>query len=313
MKQKLIAGLADLGVSVLFIAFQNFSFAPVQTSVGASDFVCSANLFTNLREVTIIGVNQDAMEPFISPDGRFLYFNNSNAPGSNTDIQIAARVDDLTFRYLGPLNGANSGALDGAPSVDLGGNLYFTSLRNFAVAGTSQFTTPLFSGFAPLKQPVAIDKKLVGKSGWVNMDLGIAPDGLSAVSSRAFFEPNSPTPSASYLEWWEKAADGWRLSTLGNSWLVNINADGNQRYAPALSYDGRELYFTQVNAENGIKTYSIMMTCRTSGAQPFSTATKVASATGKFTEAPTITRDGRRLYFHALRDGVFRIFTVARP
>ncbi len=36
-------------------------------------------VFTNPQPVTIEGYSQDAMEPFISPDGNYLFFNNSNS------------------------------------------------------------------------------------------------------------------------------------------------------------------------------------------------------------------------------------------
>src|SRR5688572_21853697 len=87
--------------------------------------------FATPQRVTIRGHSDHAMEPFLTRDGRLLFFNNSNDPPSETDLHYAERVDDVTFEYRGKLTGANSATLDGVPSVDAAGNLYFVSLRSY--------------------------------------------------------------------------------------------------------------------------------------------------------------------------------------
>src|ERR1700729_1395533 len=62
-------------------------------------------VFTNPQPVTIKGYSQDAMEPFISPDGNYLFFNNSNAPTVNTNLFYATRIDDVTFQFQGEIGG----------------------------------------------------------------------------------------------------------------------------------------------------------------------------------------------------------------
>jgi hypothetical protein len=74
--------------------------------------------FSNPTQVAIMGYTGDAMEPFISKDGRYLFFNSRNDPSVNTDIYYAARVDDQTFTFLGPLPGVNSPELDAVASLD---------------------------------------------------------------------------------------------------------------------------------------------------------------------------------------------------
>jgi hypothetical protein len=51
------------------------------------------------KRVEITGYEDDAMEPFISRDGRYLLFNNLNEPATNTDIHFAERKDDFTWLY----------------------------------------------------------------------------------------------------------------------------------------------------------------------------------------------------------------------
>jgi hypothetical protein len=41
------------------------------------------------------------MEPFLTRDGNFLFFNNSNDPKVDTNLFWASRIDDLTFSASG--------------------------------------------------------------------------------------------------------------------------------------------------------------------------------------------------------------------
>ena len=89
-------------------------------------------IYDNPERVTILGYDDDAMEPFITRDGRYLLFNNLNEPTVNTDLHYAERVDDVTFRYRGKLDGANTPALEGVATMDRDGVLYFVSTRSYA-------------------------------------------------------------------------------------------------------------------------------------------------------------------------------------
>ena len=60
-------------------------------------------------EITINGLSFDAMEPFVSPDRRYLFFNNLN-DGINTKLYYATKINDSTFNYVGELTGANQTA-----------------------------------------------------------------------------------------------------------------------------------------------------------------------------------------------------------
>ena len=69
--------------------------------------------FTNPQRVTMRGHSDDAMEPFLTRDGKYLFFNNSNDPQANTNLHWAERIDELTFQYKGEIGGVNSAALEG--------------------------------------------------------------------------------------------------------------------------------------------------------------------------------------------------------
>ena len=82
--------------------------ALVVTAAGAD--ADDAGAAKGAQAVAIYGYAGWAMEPFVTRDGRYLLFNDSNVAGRDTDLQYAERVDDTTFRYRGELTGANAAA-----------------------------------------------------------------------------------------------------------------------------------------------------------------------------------------------------------
>ena len=84
-------------------------------------------------EVTINGLSFDAMEPFISSDGNFLFFNSLNN-NINTKLYYATKVNDSTFNFVGELAGTNQTIephLDAVADMDANNNFYWTSTRNY--------------------------------------------------------------------------------------------------------------------------------------------------------------------------------------
>jgi len=67
----------------------------------------------------------DTMEPFLSPDGNYLFFNSLNN-SINTKLYYAKKVNDSTFNFVGELNGTNQTTephLDAVADLDSEGNL----------------------------------------------------------------------------------------------------------------------------------------------------------------------------------------------
>ena len=116
----------------------------------APDAKSTFGVFTNPEPVTIVGYTQDAMEPFISPDGNYLFFNNSNSLAT-TNLYYATRIDDVTFQFQGEIVGANSGVntLTAVPSMDMNDNFYFVSTRSYP-----QTLSTIYSGYVFERQPV---------------------------------------------------------------------------------------------------------------------------------------------------------------
>ena len=63
--------------------------------------------FCNEQKVVISGYNGDAMEPFISKDGKYLFFNNLRGK-TGKDIFYAERVNDTLFEFKGEVKGVNT-------------------------------------------------------------------------------------------------------------------------------------------------------------------------------------------------------------
>jgi hypothetical protein len=81
-------------------------------------------MFSPPRRVSIRGYSGDAMEPFLSRDGKYLFFNNLNDPHTNTNVYRAERIDDLTFQFKGEIGGVNTSSLEGVPSMDRHSRFY---------------------------------------------------------------------------------------------------------------------------------------------------------------------------------------------
>src|SRR5690348_17976129 len=79
------------------------------------------------QPVMLEGYDGDAMEPFLSRDGRTLFFNNRNDPTDQTDLHWAERIDDTHSRYRGKIDGANSDALDGVATMSTTNRFCFIS------------------------------------------------------------------------------------------------------------------------------------------------------------------------------------------
>ena len=259
--------------------------------------------FANPQAVVIRGYDDDAMEPFLTRDGRYLLFNNSNAPDAQTDIHWAERVDDLTFDYRGRLTGANSGALDGVPSVDRDGNFFFVTLRSYAQDLTTvyrgRFDRGVVSDVTPLR---GIGRNIPGQ---VNFDVEVSADGVTLYFVDGLFT-GGPVPVTADLVIAARNAEG-DFERQDNSIFDAINTSALE-YAAAISDNELELFFTRV--VGGVP--QIFGATRRSRSSPWSSPHRIESIAG-FTEAPTLSPRGDALYYHARRGNRFVIERVTRP
>lgn len=204
-----------------------------------------SGLYVDPRPVTIARYDGNAMEPFISPDGQFLFFNSENDSKVNTNLLFARRTGTNSFRYLGELRGANSPSLDAVPSVDAAGHFYFTSLREYDRTMNSIYTGEFDGSEVRDVRPVAgaISPKTPFT---VNMDASISPDGKTLYISRAVILPGASAPRESKLMVARKNDGAFEIAPDSDRIMKNINT-GPLAYAPAISANGPELYFTRAS------------------------------------------------------------------
>jgi len=265
-----------------------------------------SDLYVNPERVTIAGYAGSAMEPFIAPDGRYLFFNNENDPGVNTNLHFAERTGKLTFRYLGELPGVNSDVLDAVPSLDIAGHFYFTTVREYGRTLNSIYTGDFDGARVRNVHPVPGDMspKVLGT---INMDTSISPDGQTLYISRAVIVPNAPAPKKSELMIARLKDGAFSIDPESTRVMKNINT-GALQYAPAISADGLELYFTRASQLTGVR---IMVASRNSLTDPFGEPRVLKDLTG-FVEAPSISLDRKEMFFHKKVGERFAIFRAER-
>ena len=268
-----------------------------------------ADEFSRPRPVVIYGYSGTAMEPFISKDGHYLFFNNSNAPGGWTDIYFARRVRDGIFLLSGRLDGANAPypALDGVPSMDAFGVFYFISTRSYdqtlQTLHAGIFTGSSLSGVTLVPGDVAR-----GEAGWLTMDAEVSADGQSIYFADAFFAGGS-VPSMSDLALAKREGEGSFMRAANSATMFqNINTS-DLEYAPCISGDGLELFFTRYMFSSA--KFAILRSRRASTADAFGVPEVLSSIKG-FVEAPTLSADGRTMYFHKKVGGKYVIFRTTR-
>ena len=262
-----------------------------------------SDLYVSPEPVAISGYEGSAMEPFISPDSRILFFNNENDPKVDTNLHFAERTGKLSFRYLGELPGVNSPMLDAVPSLDLSGRFYFTTVRDYGRTQNSIYTG-MFDG-KRVTNVRSVPGDISPKAPLtINMDVGISPDGQTLYISRAVISPGSPMPRTSELMIARKKNDAFSVDADGGRIMAKINT-GALQYAPCISEDGLELYFTRAAPPR------IMVAARRSADDPFDEPRVLKELTG-FVEAPSISLDRQEMFFHKKVGQKFTIYRAER-
>jgi len=270
----------------------------------AADLRGPSRAFANPEPVTIRGYEGVAMEPFVSRDGRYLFFNNSNAPSVNTNLYWAERIDDVTFEYEGEIAGVNSEALDAVPSMDSDGNFYFVSTRSYTKTLSTIYSGSFSAGaVAGVEIVQGISKKIPGD---VNFDAEISADGNTLYFVDGEFVVGSIIPVAADLAIAVRGNGLFERLDESPELLANVNSDALE-YAPSVSANGLELFFTRLAGSFP----AICRAARRGSNAPFGVPEQIPAIEG-FVEAPSLSPDGRSLYYHRLQGGSFAIYRVSR-
>lgn len=249
-------------------------------------------------KVTITGLTFDAMEPFISVDGTTLFFNSLNS-GGNTNLYYASKVNDSTFTYLGLVGGCydpSSSHLDAVASLDSINNFYWTSLRS---------VPNLYRGVYHSGNVNSISKVYgtcnILSPGWIIMDAAINFQGNLLYYSNGYFGPTytecAGVPCESILAIAQKVNDStFNKTTYSDAVFSNVNDTNYITYAPQITKDGLELYYTRLL--KGGNTSEICVAVRNTVFDTFSLPMVIYSNLGYFPEAASPTTDKQKIYYH---------------
>lgn len=269
--------------------------------------------FDSEIDVTITGLSFDAMEPFISSDGNYLFFNNSN-DGINTKLFYATRINDSTFNFVGELNGTNqltAPHLDAVADMTANGDFYWTSTRNYPTELNNLFHGSFNAGNVSGIERVQGDFNM-NTPGWLIMDHGISLDGQFLYFNNARFDnANCQGPCETTLGIAQKENSS-TFTTIPNSAsiLQNINDVNFIYYAPCISSDNLELYYTrylkgQITSNT---VFEICVSVRNNPSDEFSIPKVLFSeAISDLIEAPTLTTDKSIIYYHRKTVGSHKI------
>jgi hypothetical protein len=260
--------------------------------------------FHDPQRVTLVGYAGDAMEPFLSRDGRLLFFNNLNEPQVNTNLHWAERIDDLHFNYRGEIGGVNTPALEGVASMDRGGNFYFVSPRSYDHTASTLYRGKFVDG--NITGIELVPGVSLAKPGIVNFDAEISADGNTLYFVESQFNWRGQPKSARIL-FAHLIGHTFVRDAASESVMKTINTD-TLVYAAATSASECEIFFTRVDAEGP----AIYAARRNDATQAFGEPVRLAAING-FVEAPTLSTDEKSLYYHKKENGRFVIYRVTRP
>jgi hypothetical protein len=265
-------------------------------------------VFTNPELVTIKDYSMDAMEPFVSPDGNYLFFNNSNGL-PQTNLYYATRIDDVTFQFQSEIAGANAPGLNAVASMDINNTFYFVSTRSYFQTFSTIYSGIFLSG--SLSNVAIVPGISKNKLGDINFDACISPDGGTLYFDDGVFNGGQVPQSASIAIARRQSNQFVRLKNSAEI-MRKINTHG-LNYAPDISKSGLEFFFTRIEGNPPKPPPVIYTATRASTSKPFGTPRKIEAITG-FAEAPALSPDEKSLYYHFQNaSGTFVIYRVTRP
>jgi hypothetical protein len=262
------------------------------------------------KKVTITGLTHEAMEVFISADEQTLFFNSLNS-GGNTNLYYATRVDDTTFTYVGLVGNAYDPSidhLDGVPSLDVNNRFFWVSLRDYPTIYENLLNSD-YSGGSVTNIKHTYGDFNVYLPGWLIMDAAISYDGDLLYYVNAYFN-SCPfgMPCDALLGVAEKVNDT-TFHKLPNTDGIfsNVNDPNYIVYAPQVTVDGKELYFTRIL--DGTVNSELCVSVREDVADTFSLPMVIHSNNGYIPEAISITNDKSKIYYHQKNSlGVFEVY-----
>jgi hypothetical protein len=262
--------------------------------------------FDSSKKVVVNGYTGDIMEPFISRDAHYLFFNNLNELSVNTNIFYAEKINDTVFQYKGEVQGVNSTALDGVASMDNNGNFYFVSTRSYA-----QTFSTIYHGNFENGSVTAVDT-IPGISrhepGIVNFDVEVSADGNTLYFVDGRFN-SSGQPQSADIVVATRSGTGFQRSANSDEILHAVNTN-ELEYAAGISADELTLYFTRVPSVTSGAVPRIFYATRENKNLSFNKPNELTQAEG-FVEAAAFSGDSL-IYYHKKGSAGFELYCIRR-
>jgi hypothetical protein len=287
----------------------------LETSCNKNEVTDTDNVseFTKEQKVTITGYTSDAMEPFITKNGNFLFFNNHQG-ANGKELYYAERINDTTFIFKGEIQGVNSAAVNGNPTMDEYNNLYFISTRNIDTSiktiYSGIFNNGILTGLHEISGTINITTPY-----WINMGVEVSKNGNTLFTSNAKFNVGENFPHKGNIRFAVKNGNEFNIPDNETEILKNINTETAIEYAGELSANELELFYLQVVLSNPpiFKLYYAKREqIDEKFGKPISITDPFKDNLNAFVEGPSLSNDGKRLYYHKLENDVFSIFMLSR-
>jgi Tol biopolymer transport system component len=263
---------------------------------------CAWGEFGSAAPVANVSSSSSEIDPWLSHDGLTLYFTSDREGGAGGwDIWAAARVSpSSSFGLPAPVSEVNSAEEDtGADLSSNGLMLFFASGRAGGLGGSDLWYASRSSSSDPFDAPVHISTP--------NSDVWDADPAVSLDRLTLYFASRRGGSGDRNL-WMAVRADSADAFGAPEP-LTALNSMGDD-YDPAISVDGRELYFSTDRDEQR----DVWVARRADVGQPFDSAEPVAAINtdepgvdGGVADnewSPGISPDGRTLYFVTDRAGL---------
>lgn len=315
MKKRYIIGIFVLILLVIIILPQTDK---PKTTLNKSIPDTVTNNFSNEQIVTINGFEGNAMEPYISRDEKYLFFN-SEADDNGKDLYYAEKINDLTFEFKGEVQGVNTPAVDGNPTMDSSNNFYYITteyinLNEFSEIGVKTIYSGIFDNgtITDLKQVNGTIN--IEKGYWLPMGVEITNDGNTMYISSAKFEAGATVPSEGNIRLAIKEGDEFNIPENEAKILKNINTEDSIEYAGEVSDNELEIFYSRLILNP--PQFKLYRAERNSTSEPFGNPIEITEPfkedNNAFVEGPTLSSDGKRLYYHKLENEKFSIFMLSR-
>jgi hypothetical protein len=303
---KLLSRFIKCPRKLLLVAPVVFAMLSACGSSGSPQQVGNYTAFGNPELVTVTGYSSNIMEPFISRDGAYLFFNDN---GSNKNIYYATFVNATTFQYAGPISAINTSAVEGTPTMDVSNNFYYISTANYPTTFDTLYTGTWNS--STVTGSAAVTGLAITTPGFINFDVEVSPDGSTLYFDDGDFRGGNNFPDAANIAIAVYTGSGFARIPNSSTIMANVNT-ADLEYAPAISADGLELFFTRLDL-NSMGT-GIYRAARSNAGSPFETPQLVSAING-FVEGPALSPDEKSLYYHRLNTTTvkFELYRVTRP